>query len=418
MKAPRGTRDILPGEIGKWHFVEGKIAEFCRLFGYEEIRTPVFEHTELFLRGVGEATDIVSKEMYTFVDRGERSVTLRPENTAPVTRAFMEHKMYGDTQPVKLYYVAPMFRYDRPQAGRYRQFHQFGVEVLGTQDPTVDAEVMSLALSFFRGLGLSEFELQVNSVGCPRCRNVYRKLLQEQLKEKVAGLCPDCVERYDKNPLRILDCKVERCREVSGAVPLMLDNLCNECDKNFETVKRSLDKLGEKYVVNPRLVRGLDYYTKTAFEIISPALGAQSSIGGGGRYDNLLAEIGGPDTPATGFAIGLERVLLAMDAAAIQVPQMDRMDVFVATAGEVSGEDALKLAMELRHQGLAVEKDYMGRSLKAQLKYADKKNARFLVILGDEEIKSSMVTVRDMSHGEQKSVKIENLAVFIREAKR
>ncbi|MBS4023659.1 MAG: histidine--tRNA ligase [Dethiobacter sp.] len=412
MKAPRGTRDILPGEVEKWQFLEGKIKRICRLFGYGEIRTPIFEHTELFLRGVGETTDIVSKEMYTFMDRGERSLTLRPECTASVCRAYMEHKMYGDLQPVKVYYVGPMFRYDRPQAGRYRQFHQFGVEVFGTEDPTVDAEVIALSLVFFRELGLSEFELHINSVGCPECRSSYRGKLQEVLKERVGELCHDCAGRYEKNPLRILDCKSESCRELTEGVPLMVDNLCRECGVHFEEVKKALDVLGEAYVVNPRLVRGLDYYTKTAFEIISPVLGAQSSIGGGGRYDNLMSEIGGPDTPGIGFAIGLERVLLAMEAAGAKLPVGNLVDVFVATAG-VPGEIALKLVMELRAAGVAVEKDYMGRSLKAQFKFADKKGARFLVILGEEEIAAGQATVRYMARGEQENVELKNLVRYL-----
>jgi histidyl-tRNA synthetase len=412
VKAPRGTRDILPGEVEKWQFLEGKIKRICRLFGYGEIRTPIFEHTELFLRGVGETTDIVSKEMYTFMDRGERSLTLRPECTASVCRAYMEHKMYGDLQPVKVYYVGPMFRYDRPQAGRYRQFHQFGVEVFGTEDPTVDAEVIALSLVFFRELGLSEFELHINSVGCPECRSSYRGKLQEVLKERVGELCHDCAGRYEKNPLRILDCKSESCRELTEGVPLMVDNLCRECGVHFEEVKKALDVLGEAYVVNPRLVRGLDYYTKTAFEIISPVLGAQSSIGGGGRYDNLMSEIGGPDTPGIGFAIGLERVLLAMEAAGAKLPVGNLVDVFVATAG-VPGEIALKLVMELRAAGVAVEKDYMGRSLKAQFKFADKKGARFLVILGEEEIAAGQATVRYMARGEQENVELKNLVRYL-----
>jgi histidyl-tRNA synthetase len=407
--------------VGQWQFVEGKAAEMCRIFGYQEIRTPVFEHTELFLRGVGEVTDIVSKEMYTFQDRGERSLTLRPEGTAPVARSYLEHKLYGETQPVKVYYIGPMFRYDRPQAGRYRQFHQFGVEVFGADDPTVDADVMVLALKFFRGLGLSDVTLQVNSVGCSACRSAYRTLLQEQLREKVSGLCVDCTDRYEKNPLRILDCKNVRCHELTENVPMMTDHLCQECATHFTAVKQAMDKLGETYLVNPRLVRGLDYYTKTAFEITSSVLGAQSSLGGGGRYDHLLSTIGGPEIPGIGFAIGLERALLAMEAEKVSIPVANTLDAFVATAGDVGADEALAVTMMLRDAGIAADKDYLGRSLKAQLKFADKKEVRFLIILGDEELKLGMATVRDMKNGTQQSVSMTgltaHLTALVKEAK-
>jgi histidyl-tRNA synthetase len=407
--------------VGQWQFIEGKAAEMCRIFGYQEIRTPVFEHTELFLRGVGEVTDIVSKEMYTFQDRGDRSLTLRPEGTAPVARSYLEHKLYGEVQPVKVYYIGPMFRYDRPQAGRYRQFHQFGVEVFGANDPTVDADVMVLSLKFFRGLGLSDVTLQINSVGCPACRSEYRTLLQEQLRENVSGLCVDCTDRYEKNPLRILDCKNERCRELTEHVPMMTDNLCEECAVHFTAVKQAMDKLGEPYIVNPRLVRGLDYYTKTAFEITSSVLGAQSSIGGGGRYDHLLSAIGGPEIPGIGFAIGLERVLLAMEAEKVKIPVINTLDAFVATAGDVGADEALAVTMMLRDAGIAADKDYLGRSLKAQLKFADKKGVRFLIILGDEELKLGMATVRDMKTGTQQSVSMTgltaHLTALVKEAK-
>jgi histidyl-tRNA synthetase len=419
-KAPRGTRDILPAETGMWQFFEEKVREVSRLFGYSEIRTPIFEHTELFLRGVGEVTDIVSKEMYTFTDRGQRSLTLRPEGTASVARAYLEHKMQGEAQPVKLYYVGPMFRYDRPQAGRYRQFHQYGVEVFGASDPTVDAEVIALPLSFFRSLGLKDFTLHINSVGCPKCRGEYRQQLQASLKEIVGELCKDCAERYDKNPMRILDCKNEQCQELTKDVPAQLELLCEECADHFAAVREALDALGESYIVNPRLVRGLDYYTKTAFEIMSSELGAQSTICGGGRYDHLLSTIGGPDVPGIGFAMGIERVLLAMEAAGVQ-PRADRgTDVFVATAG-VAAAEALKVTLALRQAQVAADKDYLGRSLKAQLKYANRLGVRFLVILGAEEMQNGQATLRDMQTGEQETVTLaaltERVVALVREAK-
>jgi len=412
-KAPRGTRDILPSEVKQWQFFEEKVRELCRLFGYDEIRTPIFEHTELFLRGVGEVTDIVAKEMYTFTDRGDRSLTLRPEGTAPVARAFLEHKLYGEAQPLKVYYIGSMFRYDRPQAGRYRQFHQFGVEVFGTKEPSLDAEVIALSLYVFRALGLEEFTLQLNSVGCPHCRDEYRSCLREELHEKLNGFCPDCAGRFHKNPLRILDCKQESCQELTANVSLLLDKLCGDCAEHFAAVRESLDVLGEPYVVNPRLVRGLDYYSKTAFEIVSPVLGSQSSLGGGGRYDHLLATIGGPDVPGIGFGIGIERVLLARAAAGSSLPERKLTDVFVVTAGNVSAAEALRVVIALRRQGVAADKDYLGRSLKAQLKFADKKQARYVVILGDEEMKRDQAVLRDMQTGGQEFVALTELASML-----
>lgn len=412
-KAPRGTRDILPGEAEKWRFMEEKASEICRRFGYAEIRTPVFEHTELFLRGVGEVTDIVAKEMYTFKDKADRSLTLRPEGTAPVARAFLEHNLQAEAQPVKLYYIGPMFRYDRPQAGRYRQFHQFGVEVFGSGEPAVDVEVMALSLSFFRLLGLVDFTLHINSVGCPDCRQEYKKGLEVHLRGKRGALCPDCAGRYYSNPLRILDCKNERCRELTGDVPLMLDSLCGDCAVHFNAVQRGLDALGEPYLIDGRLVRGLDYYTRTAFEIVSPVLGAQGAMGGGGRYDHLLAAIGGPDIPGIGFAIGLERVLLAQEAAGVLSNARAPFDVFVATAGGATREDALKVTMALRAAGLSADMDYMGRSLKAQLKFAGKKGARMLVIMGGEELARGEVVLRDMAVGTQQAIKLLDLAAHL-----
>lgn len=412
-KAPRGTRDILPGEVEKWQLVERTAAEVCRLFGYAEIRTPVFEHTELFLRGVGETTDIVSKEMYTFQDRGGRSITLRPENTAAVCRAYLEHKLYAETQPLKLFYIGPMFRYDRPQAGRFRQFHQFGVEVFGSKDPMLDAEVILLAMTFFRSLGLKELELRVNSVGCPRCRSEYRVKLQDYLRDKLPGFCRDCAQRFEKNPLRILDCKEKTCQELSAGAPEMPDSLCEECAVHFEQVRKTLEALGEHYTWDKRLVRGLDYYTNTAFEILAGGLGAQNAVCGGGRYDNLMSTIGGPDTPGIGFAIGLERVLLAMEAAGVAVPASGAADAFVAVAGDVPAEAALKLVMELRRAGVSAEKDYLGRSLKAQFKYADKKAVRFIVILGEEEYRTGQAVVRDMKSGEQKTVGLDEMVPYL-----
>jgi histidyl-tRNA synthetase len=400
----------LPAEAERWTSVEKQAAEVCRLFGYAEIRTPVFEHTELFLRGVGETTDIVAKEMYTFQDRGGRSVTLRPEGTAPVVRAFLEHGLAAEAQPLKLYYTGPMFRYDRPQAGRYRQFHQFGVEVFGSDDPTVDAEVMVLALTFFRRLGLSRFSLHINSVGCPACREAARDKLREHLATSLAQFCADCAARYGKNPLRIMDCKVEKCRELTERAPVMMESLCKACAEHFREVREALASLGEQFVVDNRLVRGLDYYTRTAFEIVSTGPGAQS-LCGGGRYDHLLKAIGGPDLPGIGFAVGMERTLLAMEAAGIRLPAAGRLDVFVATAGSVPGWEALRTVTELRLSGLSADKDYLGRGLRAQVKSADRKGAKLLVILGDDELARGQAVVRDMHSGAQETVSRPDLPV-------
>ncbi|EEG77105.1 histidine--tRNA ligase [Dethiobacter alkaliphilus] len=410
MQAPRGTNDILPDEIKTWRQLEHKAVEICHRFGYEEIRTPIFEHTELFLRGVGDVTDIVSKEMYTFKDRSERSLTLRPEGTAPVARAYMESNLKGIPQPVKLFYIGPMFRYDRPGAGRYRQFYQFGVEVFGTNAPAIDAEVIVLALDFFRSLGLSDFALHLNSVGCPDCRQEYRSALQNELKDIVSTLCSDCSERFDKNPMRILDCKIDKCKEATKNLPSILDYLCSDCSAHFEQVKLLLNKLGEEYVINPRLVRGLDYYTKTAFEIISTVGDTEQAIGGGGRYDNLVSTIGGPDTPGIGFAVGIERVLLAIkesDAYPIKGPTLD---VFVAKAGNVPDYEVMPIIMDLRNAGFSVDMDYMGKSLKAQFKTANKKDARYVVVLGEEEMQSKEVTLRNMTTGSQETVGLKQLA--------
>ncbi|MCL6639507.1 MAG: histidine--tRNA ligase, partial [Firmicutes bacterium] len=383
---PRGTNDILPGEVEKWQHLENLFRELCREYGYSEVRTPVFEHTELFLRGVGDTTDIVEKEMYTFLDRGGRSITLRPEGTAPAVRAYLEGRLHAGPQPVKLYYTGPMFRYDRPQAGRYRQFHQLGVEVFGAHDPAVDAEVMAMAMDFYGRLGLKELELHVNSVGCPRCRPHLREKLQSFFRPHRAELCKNCAERFEKNPLRILDCKEERCRVMGRGAPTTLDCLCGDCASHFESVKKNLELLQVPYVIDNRLVRGLDYYTHTAFEIMAPDIGAQSSIGGGGRYNGLIEICGGPPTPGIGYALGMERILLTMERQGLTPAGGDRLDVFVVTAGAAAAGEAFRLLFMLRGAGIAADKDYLGRSLKAQMKYAGKTGARFALIIGEEEL--------------------------------
>ncbi|HEX3032407.1 MAG TPA: histidine--tRNA ligase, partial [Bacillota bacterium] len=331
---PRGTNDFLGDTVRKWQHLEDIIRGICREYGYGEIRTPIFEHTELFQRGVGDTTDIVEKEMYTFTDRGKRSLTLRPEGTAAAVRAFIENKLAAQAQPTKLWYVGPMFRYDRPQAGRYRQFHQFGVEVFGSNDPAVDAEVITMLMDLYGRLGLKDLELHINSVGCPTCREQHSRNLQEYLGDRVGKLCRNCQDRFDRNPLRILDCKQAECQELTQGAPTTTSSLCPECAEHFTKVKAYLDQVGIAYIVNERLVRGIDYYTNTAFEVMAKGIGAQSSIGGGGRYNGLIDQVGGGNIPGIGFAIGLERALLTMEEQQVSFPDEPAFDVFVATIGE------------------------------------------------------------------------------------
>lgn len=411
---PRGTNDFLPGEVEKWQYLEDLTRQVCREYGYGEIRTPIFEHTELFTRGVGETTDIVEKEMYTFKDRGDRSNTLRPEGTAATVRAYVENKLYALPQPIKLFYSGPMFRYDRPQAGRYRQFHQFGVEVFGTDDPAMDAEVIAMAMDIYARIGLKNLELHINSVGCPSCRPILRDKLQEHFQPHLDKLCTNCQGRFERNPLRILDCKNEQCQTVGQGAPTTLNAACPDCAEHFTEVKAYLDAVGVQYVVDNRLVRGLDYYTRTAFEIMTQDIGAQSSIGGGGRYNGLIEEVGGPATPGIGFALGLERILLTAERQGIAFPLGGGPAVFVATVGNGVAKQAFTLMQELRQQGIGAEKDYLGRSLKAQMKYAGKLAAKLVVILGEEEYARGVVGVRDMQAGQQEEVSLQGLTDYLK----
>ncbi len=405
--APRGTADALPEQSRRWQYVEGKFRDICRLYGYGEFRTPTFEETELFARSVGEHTDIVGKEMYTFLDRGGRSMTLRAEGTAPVVRAYVQHKLFGEQPISKFYYITSVFRYERPQAGRFREHHQVGVEAFGSQDPALDAEVISLGVQYLTSLGIHGFELKINSVGCPACAPRYKEALREDVEPYLAELCETCRVRYDTNPLRILDCKVPDCRERTAGVSRIVDHLCEECDQHLKQVLRHLDDLGIRYMLDPRLVRGLDYYTKTAFEFVSSELGAQSTVIGGGRYDGLVEEMGGPATPAVGFGSGIERTLLIMEAQGIEVPAVGRPDVFVATLGEKPREAGIKLLAEMRRAGIAGETDYAGKSLKAQMKAADREGARFVAIIGDDELNRGQLKLRDMETREETDVPLD-----------
>lgn len=410
---PRGTNDILPGIVEHWRKLEELIHTICREYGYQEIRTPIFEHTELFARGVGETTDIVEKEMYTFLDRGERSITLRPEGTAPTVRAFLENKFYAGPQPTKFYYIGPMFRYGRPQAGRFRQFHQFGVEVFGSSEPSIDAEVIALAMDFYQRLNMQGLELHLNSVGCPHCRSIHREKLKEYLRPKYGELCPTCQSRYERNPLRIFDCKSPNCQELVAEAPTITDCLCQECAQHLQKVEEYLQAVGIEYILDAHLVRGLDYYTKTAFEIMVQGIGAQSSIGGGGRYDGLVAQCGGPVTPGIGFAIGLERVLLTLEQQGLLQAITSPHEVFIATVSPQQDLEAFRLVQNLRQNGISAEKDYMGRSLKAQLKYAGKLGCSKVVILGEEELQKGLAILKDMASGEQKEVKLSDLSKLL-----
>ena len=412
--APRGTKDILPDTVGDWNYVEGEIRELCRRFGYSEIRTPIFEHTELFQRGIGEGTDVVDKEMYTFTDRGERSITLRPENTASAVRAYLQNKLYAQSNLVKLFYIGSMFRYDRPQAGRMREFHQFGVEALGEANPAVDAEVILLAMNLLEGLGLKDLELSINSVGCPKCRSKYRTMLQDFFRDKLEDLCEDCRSRFERSPLRILDCKKDSDKPYMADAPKITDCLCEECAEHFAKLKELLTSAGISFTHDPRLVRGLDYYTKTAFEIKYPPLGAQSAVDGGGRYDGLIEEMGGNPTPAVGFATGLERLLLALESQNL-LPEKNRsVDAYVVALGETAQAEGFKLLNSLRQQGLSAAMDFAGRSMKAQMKQANKLGAKYSVILGEDEISEGVVMLRSMEDSSQAKVPMNQVAEKIK----
>ena len=407
--APRGTKDILPSQVNGWQQLEKKIRELCALYGYEEIRTPTFEHTELFKRGIGEGTDVVEKEMYTFTDRGERSITLRPENTASVVRAYLQNKLFANAGLVKLFYVGSMFRYDRPQAGRLREFHQFGVEALGEKNPAVDAEIILLAWEFLRSLGLTELKLKINTVGCPACRPIYRQKLTEYFTENADELCGDCRRRLEKNPMRILDCKVDALKDFMDDAPKIETCLCDDCREHFNALKKFLTAAGVEYEINPRLVRGLDYYTKTAFEIQYAPLGAQSAVAGGGRYDGLIKEIGGDDTPAVGFAAGLERILLALELQGLLPAQNKKISAFVVAGGAAAEAYAFKLLTDLRREKISAAMDFGRKSMKAQMKAAAKSGAKFALIVGEDEVATSSVTVKNLETSAQEKIPREKI---------
>ena len=409
-KAPRGTKDITPKDVYKWHYVEKKFREICALYGYEEIRTPIFEHTEVFARSVGDTTDVVQKEMYSFTDRGDRQLSLKPEGTAGVIRSFIENKMYADTQPTKLYYITPCFRYERPQAGRQRQFHQFGIEVLGSDGPSVDAEVISLAVQFFNEMGLKNLSVNINSVGCPSCREEYNRKLKEYLDKKVDVLCETCLERKDKNPMRVIDCKNPHCKENLQDIPFMIDHLCEDCKDHFDKLQTYLKEMDINYVVDKTIVRGLDYYKKTAFEIISNDIGSQSTVCGGGRYDGLVEMLGGPKgISGIGFALGAERLLLTLENNNIEIENPKSTDIYIATIGDAAKTKSFKLIKDLRTNHISADNDHLDKSLKAQFKYSDKLNAKYTVVIGDDELANDTATLKNMKTSEQTTIKLSEL---------
>ena len=410
---PKGTKDVLPADSYKWQYVEGVARETARLFYLKEIRAPVLEHTDVFLRGVGDTTDIVTKEMYTFRDKGDRSITLKPEGTAGVARSFIENGLAGGVLPAKMYYIIPAFRYERPQAGRLREFHQFGVEIFGAEGADTDAEVIALADSLLKNLGL-RVKLHINSIGCPACRAAYNKALREYFSPHLEALCYDCKTRFEKNPLRLLDCKEEGCRKINAAAPTILEYLCPECAAHFEALKTYLSLAGIAYEIDPRIVRGLDYYTRTVFEFVSDDIGAQGTVCGGGRYDGLIAELGGAPAPAVGFAAGIERLLLVMEATGVEIPRPEGPTAYLAGLDDACREKAFGLCVKLRAAGIAAETDHMKRSVKAQFKYADKLGAKYVAVIGGNELESGAMNVKRMATSESETVTFENAVEYFR----
>ncbi|MFY4774798.1 histidine--tRNA ligase [Metabacillus sp. RGM 3146] len=415
---PRGTQDILPGEVEKWQFIEKKARDICRTYQYKEIRTPIFEHTELFLRSVGESTDIVQKEMYTFEDRKGRSITLRPEGTASTVRSFVEKKMFAaPEQPTKLYYIGPMFRYERPQAGRYRQFVQFGIEAIGSNDPAIDAEVISLAMELYKSTGLKNLKLVINSLGDPESRKAHKEALVSHFEPRIGEFCADCQNRLKTNPLRILDCKKDRDHELMAAAPSILEYLNEESNSYFSKVKSYLTDLNIPFTVDKNLVRGLDYYNHTAFEIMSDAegFGAITTLAGGGRYNGLVESMGGPALPGIGFALSIERFLAAIEAEGIELPIAEGINCFIVTMGDQAKDRSVSLLRDLRKAGLTAEKDYENKKMKGQFKSADRLKARFVAVIGDDELEKNACALKDMETGEQKDVSLNELADYLKE---
>ena len=409
-KAIKGTKDVLPKDVHKNQYIEATALDIASKFGYKEIRTPVFEHTELFQRGVGDTTDVVQKEMYTFDDKGGRSITLRPEGTAGAVRSFLENGLCNEALPQKVCYLISCYRYEKPQAGRLREFHQFGVECFGTASPLADAEIIALAKSIFDTLGVRDLSLEINSIGCPKCRAEYHKALKEYFASRKDELCDTCKGRLDRNPMRILDCKSPICHEIAQGAPVVIDYLCDECKEHFEKVQKYLDAQNIEYKINPQIVRGLDYYTKTVFEFVSNSIGAQGTVCGGGRYDGLVEELGGQHTASLGFAMGLERLMLLMEAQGCEFPQAEKPDLFIVALGEKATLKALEIAKDMREEGFSALLDLNQRSIRAQMKYADKLGAKFNVVIGDNEVENKIAKLKNMQTGEETEI---NLDTFV-----
>lgn len=409
-RAVKGTNDLLPADSYKYQFVESKMLETAALYGFREIRVPVFEHTEVFNRNIGDTTDVVQKEMYTFDDKGGRSITLRPELTAGVVRSAIEHGLVNGALPVKVCYIGGCYRYEKPQAGRLREFHQFGVECFGASSPAADAEVIALARQVLTSVGIKQISLQINSIGCSECRKEYHKALKEYFATKTDELCGTCLERLERNPMRILDCKSPVCSGIAADAPKVIDFLCDDCREHFEGVKRHLTAAGIEYTVNPNIVRGLDYYSKTVFEFVSGDIGAQSTVCGGGRYDGLVSKMGGPQTAALGFGMGIERLMLALENTDAPFPESKKCDIYIAPMGEAAAVKATALCSLLRADGFEAQCDICGRGLKAQMKYADKIGAAYSVVLGDNELQTGVCNIKNMQSGEVKEIEIDNIA--------
>ena len=409
-RAVKGTNDVLPDESSNWQFVERQMLSTAALYGFKEIRVPVFEHTEVFLRSVGDTTDVVQKEMYTFDDKGGRSITLRPELTAGVIRSVIENGLVNGALPLKVCYVGGCYRYEKPQAGRLREFHQFGVECVGAAEPNADAEVIALARQVLNSIGIDKISLEINSIGCPECRKEYHKALKEYFSANKDKLCGTCLDRLERNPMRILDCKSPVCSEIAGNAPVVLDYLCDECKTHFEQVKSYLTAMNIEYTVNPHIVRGLDYYTRTVFEFVSCDIGAQATVCGGGRYDGLVAQMGGPSVPSLGFAMGIERLMLVLKNQGKELPSADKPDLYIAALGEKAQLKTAELCAALRADGFKVETDICGRGLKAQMKYANKIGAKYSLVLGDTEIGENSASLKNMTDGEAFTVKLDTLS--------
>lgn len=409
-KAIKGTKDVLPKDVHKNQYIEATALDIASKFGYKEIRTPVFEHTELFQRGVGDTTDVVQKEMYTFDDKGGRSITLRPEGTSGAVRSYLENGLCNEALPQKVCYLTSCYRYEKPQAGRLREFHQFGVECFGSASPLADAEIIALAKSLFDTLGVKDLSLEINSIGCPTCRAEYHKALKEYFSSRKDELCDTCKSRLDRNPMRILDCKSPICHEIAEGAPVVIDYLCDECKEHFENVQKYLKAQNIEYTINPQIVRGLDYYTKTVFEFVSNSIGAQGTVCGGGRYDGLVEELGGQHTPSLGCAIGIERLMLLMEAQGCEFPEAEKPDLFIVALGEKATLKAVEIAKDMREEGFSALLDLNQRSVRAQMKYADKLGAKFNVVIGDNEVEAKIAKLKNMQTGEETEI---NLDTFV-----